>query len=375
MDVTKLQKHKEIKEKFERCHEGSRTLHKEFYRMHRHARFSPPIILVLNLVIWYLVFRYAGIKEVSIIFAILFSVGGILEGIYLRKLEYRIFTPINRLKSGLEEISKGNYNVKVENTVHSQISLLIDTFNEMAEKLQEGEKLKAEYEENRRMLIANISHDLKTPITSIQGYIEAITEGGTMPPENINKYLKIIYNNTDYINKLIDDLFLFSKLDMQKLEFQFVTVNVRSFFNDIMEEFKLEYEEGNIKFDYFDSLEEDFSFSIDRKRLHQVFMNIIGNAVKYGLEQSISIRTELYRLKDFVYIDIKDNGPGIPKDKLQHIFERFYRIDTERTKDFMSTGLGLSIAKELVEAHGGRISVSSVEGDGTCFTIMLPVVQ
>jgi signal transduction histidine kinase len=80
-------------------------------------------------------------------------------------------------------------------------------------------------------------------------------------------------------------------------------------------------------------------------------------------------------LKDFVYIDIKDNGPGIPKDKLQHIFERFYRIDTERTKDFMSTGLGLSIAKELVEAHGGRISVSSAEGDGTCFTIMLPVVQ
>lgn len=358
--------------------ERFRELHKskvEFHRLHRHVRFSPPIILVLNLLIWYLIFRYAGIKTVSIFFALLISMGGFIELFFLRKIESRILTPIDKLKNGVEEVAKGNYNVKIESDVHSEVSVLIESFNEMAKKLQESEKIKTEYEENRRTLIANISHDLKTPITSIQGYIEAITEGNTVSPENINKYLKIIYNNTAYMNKLIDDLFLFSKLDMQKLEFQFVTVAVRPFVSDLMEEFKFEFEERGIAFDYCDRLERDCSCSIDRKRLHQVFRNILGNAIKYGPEENLLIKTELYGLDDFVYIDIKDNGPGIPEDKLPHIFDRFYRIDAERTKDFMSTGLGLAIAKELVEAHGGRITVSSVENEGTCFTVMLPVAQ
>lgn len=343
--------------------------------MHRHARISPPIILILGLIIWYVVFRYPGIREVTVVFAILFSAGGLLEAFFLRKLECGILSPIEKLKKGLGEIAKGNYDVKVESCAGNQIGQLIDSFNEMAEKLQESEKLKAEYEENRRMLIANISHDLKTPITSIRGYIEAIDYADAALPENISRYLKVIGSNTEYMNRLIDDLFLFSKLDMQKLEFQFVTVDARSFFNDIMEEFKLGYEEDNVSFEYRDRLEADCSLSIDRKRIHQVLMNIICNAIKYGCGQNIRIRTELYRLKDFVHIGIRDNGPGIPEDKLAHIFDRFYRIDTERTKDFMSTGLGLSIAKELAEAHGGGITVTSVEGEGTCFTVILPVVK
>lgn len=409
MDVTKLVKCKGLKEKFRKCHEELKDHHEGFHklhtecdwqhkelhrqlelqkkcielqksklerhRMHRHIRFSPPIIIVLNLIIWYFVFKHTGLTAVAIFFAVLFSVRSFYEFFFLRKIESRILTPIDKLKTGIEEIAKGNYNVKVVSDEYNEISLLIDAFNEMAMKLQESENIQAEYEENRRALIANISHDLKTPITSIQGYIETITEENNLPPENINKYLKIIYNNTAYMNKLIDDLFLFSKLDMQKLEFQFAILDVRSFVYDLMEEFKLEYEEGKIQFDYEDKLEEDCRFNIDRKRLHQVFRNIIGNAIKYGSDQDLSIKTELYRLDDFIYIDIADNGPGIPKDKLTHIFDRFYRIDNERTKDLMSTGLGLAISKELIEAHNGRISVSSVENEGTCFTVMLPIIQ
>jgi len=366
------------RESQEECHNYFKELHKsriELHRMHRHARFSPPLILILNLLIWYLVFRYAGIKEVSIFLAILLTTGGFLEFFFLRKIERRILTPIDTLKSGIEEIAKGNYNVKVESGVHNEISLLIEAFNEMALKLQESERIKTEYEENRRALIANISHDLKTPITSIQGYIEAITEGNIVAPEDVSRYLKIVHNNTIYINKLIDDLFFFSKLDMQKMAFQFVSVNVRDFLQDLMEEFKLELEEKNINFDYHDNLRVDYHFNIDRKRLHQVFRNIIGNAEKYGPEQNLSIRAELYSLNSFVAVTIKDNGPGINEDKLPHIFERFYRIDSERTKDLMSTGLGLAIAKELVEAHGGSISVTSKENEGSCFTVMLPIKQ
>lgn len=367
------EKHKEIREKLRRWREESREHHEEFRRMHRHARLSPRFILLFNLIVWYLVFRYAGIWEVAVIFAVLFSVGGILEAFFLRKLECRIFSPIDRLKKGFEEIARGNYDVKVESCGYNEISMLMRSFNDMAGKLREGERLKAEYEENRKMIVANITHDLKTPITSIQGYIEAITEDDRMPRESVNKYLKIIHNNADYMNKLIDDLFLFSKLDMQKLEFRFSTVDARPFFNDLMEEFKLQYEEENVRFVYIDRLEENCSANIDGKRLHQVFMNIISNAVKYGTGKDVELRVELAGNQENLSITISDNGPGIPEDKLPHIFERFYRIDPERTKDLDSTGLGLPIAKELVEAHGGKITVTSVEGEGTCFTVTLPV--
>ncbi|MDP4183206.1 MAG: HAMP domain-containing sensor histidine kinase [Bacillota bacterium] len=346
----------------------------EFHKMHRHVRLSPFIILIFNLLIWYLIFKYAGIKTVSVIFATLMTLGGLFEFIFLRKIENRLLIPIDKLKNGVEEIAKGNYNVKIESNIQSEISLLIDSFNDMAQKLQESEKIKNEYEENRKNLIANISHDLKTPITSIQGYIEAITEGNAASSENINKYLKIIYNNTAYMNKLIDDLFLFSKLDMEKLEFQFVELSVKPFVSDLMEEFKIELEERNVQFEYIDNLDVECRFIIDRKRIHQVFKNIIGNALKYGPEQNLSIKAELNKKDGYARISIKDNGPGISEDKLPHIFERFYRIDTERTKDFISTGLGLAIAKELIESHKGIITASSKENEGTCFTIMIPVL-
>lgn len=371
----KMEKQNEVSKNLQRCHKESMALHAEFKRMHRHAKTSPPIILLLSFIFWYVVFRYPDIREVTVVFAIIFSMVGLLEAFFLRRLEGRILTPIDKLRKGLEEIARGNYSVKLEGCAGSHIGSLMDSFNAMAAKLHEGEKLQAEYEENRKMLIANISHDLKTPITSIRGYIEAIDEANVELPENIRRYLKVINSNTEYMNRLIDDLFLFSKLDMQKLEFQLVNVDVRSFFNDIMEEFKLGYEENNISFRYGDRLEEDCSFNIDRKRIHQVLLNIISNAIKYGEGQGMSIKTELYRQDDFICIGIWDDGPGIPEEKLEHIFDRFYRIDNERTKDLASTGLGLAIAKELVEAHGGSISVASKVGEGSCFTVSLPISQ
>ncbi|MDF2504347.1 ATP-binding protein, partial [Clostridium sp.] len=113
--------------------------------------------------------------------------------------------------------------------------------------------------------------------------------------------------------------------------------------------------------------------NIDRKRVNQIFRNIIGNAVKYGLEDKLEIKVRLYEQEEQVCIDIHNNGPSIPKDKLNHVFDRFYRIDYARTKDLMSTGLGLAIAKELVESHKGKIKVVSEEKIGTCFTVIFPI--
>jgi len=379
-------RHQEFQRKHQELHHHQRELcwhnhefqrkHREFNKYHKSLRFLRPVSIVFNLIILYLLFRWVGIRSISIFFAVFIIIKEILQFSFLWRLEKRVFKPIDRLKNGVEEIAKGNYNVEIESDVINDlgfIGLLVDSFNEMAQKLQASEKIKSEYEENRKTLVANISHDLKTPISTVQGYIEAILDGVVVSPEKVTMYLKTIYQNTVYIDKLIDDLFLFSKLDLQKLDFQFESVPVKAFMNDLMEEFKFELEEKQGNFYYLDKMKSDCPINIDRKRLYQAFRNIIGNAVKYGSNEDLTLKIELDGQDDFIDIKIEDNGPGIPEDKLPYIFDRFYRIDNERTKDLMSTGLGLAIAKELVQAHGGSITVSSIEKSGTCFTIRLPI--
>jgi signal transduction histidine kinase len=282
--------------------------------------------------------------------------------------------PIEQLKLGFDEIAQGNYTVKIDCSTPNDLGLLIFSFNEMAQKLHQGEQLQSEYEENRKTLIANISHDLKTPITAIQGYIEALLEE-KINKEDTAKYLKTIHHNTAYINKLIDDLFLFSKLDLQKLDFSYELVQIGAFMNDFMEEYKFDLEEKGICFQFDTELNQDFPVKLDGKRFHQAFNNIISNAVKHGRDTDLSIHIKMFQQNEFICLIIKDNGCGIPADKLPHIFDRFYRIDTERTKDYVCTGLGLAIAKELIEAHGGNITADSTENEGTSFTIMLPIAS
>lgn len=347
----------------------------EFHRFKRYIKYSKPAIIVFTFLVWYLLIRFSGFKAFSVLIALLFSMVAFFEFFFLRRVEARILNPIGQLKSGVTEIARGNYDVEIKSCVSNEIGQLIDSFNDMARKLKESEKIKCEYEENRKSIVANISHDLKTPMTSIQGYIEAIMDDTVISREDLSKYLKIIYSNSEYMNKLIDDLFLFSKLDMQKLDFNFTETEAVPFFNDLFEEFELEFEEKNFKFTYTNKIEENVVFNIDTKRINQIFRNVIGNAIKYRVGSSLALSVDLYVEKDFVCADVRDNGPGISEDELEHIFDRFYRVDTERTKDLLSTGLGLAIAKELIEAHGGTISASSVEGNGTCFTIRIPALR
>lgn len=354
-------------------HESHRKQFNEFNRIHKYLRWMRPTGLLISIVLILGVFKFANVEAVTMFFGAAFIIHQIFQIYITIKMEKRIMKPIEKLKDGVEQIARGNYDVKIDNNIYNEIGLLIYDFNKMAESLKNSEKMKLEYEENRKALIANISHDLKTPITSINGYIEALVDGVVTSPDKVNNYLNIIHNNTIYINNLIDDLFLFSKLDMQKLDFNFEIVKIRSFMTDLMEEFEFVLKEKNIQFKFEDKLARELEVSIDGKRIYQVIRNVIGNAIKYGRQEDAIIEVELSNNNEVIKVEIKDNGPGIPEDKLSNIFNRFYRIDTERTKDFMSTGLGLAIAKEMVEAHGGKIYASSIMGKGSTFTIELPI--
>lgn len=355
-------------------HHFHRHHHSEFQRYHRYFRYARPAGILFNIAVFYLLFTWVGFQTLGILLAVLIGIKEIVQFFMLLRFEKRILAPVEELKRGVDQIANGNYNVQIEGYIPNDLGLLIASFNEMARNLAQTEKMKAEYEDNRKALIANISHDLKTPITAIQGHIEALLDHTAEAGEAREKYLKVIYHNVAYLNKLIDDLFLFSKLDMEKLDFHFEKTRIREYLADLMEEYQLEFSDQNIKFQYSDSLDSEPDVNIDGKRLFQAINNIIRNAVKYG-PPDLSLTVTLYRSGDRLGLDIQDNGPGIPRDKLPFIFDRFYRIDTERTKDLESTGLGLAIAKELVKAHGGEIFVTTQEPGGTCFTITLPLAR
>ncbi len=353
----------------------SHKAREEFYVFHKYMIYFKFVALIVSIIITALMFVSIGIKAVTIFFAVFFAINEIANIYIYYRLERRIVKPIERLKEGVEKISTGDYSVRVENTSFNEIGILTRAFNDMAQKLEEGEKLKVEYEENRKSLIANISHDLKTPITAINGYIEFIVDGKIESREKVDGYLKTIQSNISYMNKLIDDLFLFSQLDVQKLDFTFAKTNIKLYMMDVIDEFTFILEEEKIGFKYNDGIKEDVFVNIDGKRIYRTIRNLIGNAIKYGTVDNLDIKVNLHNNNKFVFIDIIDNGPGIEKEHLNHIFERFYRIDKERTKDLLSTGLGLAIAKEIVEAHGGDIGVKSELNKGTVFTIRLPLYE
>jgi Signal transduction histidine kinase len=348
----------------------------DFNRYYAHIRLSRLFVLLFNLLLWGLLFWLiglgSGLTVIAVLFAVTTTIGSVFEIYFQLKVSERILKPVDSLKKGVQEIAHGNYNVKVETENANEIASLIKAFNEMAQKLLESEKVKRAYEENRKALVANISHDLKTPITSIQGYVEALEDGKT-PAQKVSRYLKIIQSNAGYMNRLVDDLFVFSKLDMQRLDFHFEQIHIRPFLNDMMEEFAIELEEKSVRFTYSDELAEDYIVKLDGKRVNQIMHNLISNAVKHGPgEGSMKIRVWVREINGLIEIAIADNGPGIPPESLPHIFERFYRVDAERTKNLESTGLGLAIAKELTEAHGGTIRVSSEVGGGSCFAVSIP---
>ena len=352
-----------------------RRYHKEFYRYHRMVRLSRPLIFTFYLLIIYLLFSLVGYKSIGIILAVLISIKEITQLYFFWRLDKRIFEPIKKLQVGVQEVSRGNYNMTIESDVENEIGLLIESFNEMTRKLAASEKLHKDYEENRKNLVASISHDLKTPIAAIQGYIEAILEGAADSKEKLGKYLQVIDNNTAYINRLIDDLLLFSQLDVKKLDFKFQDLEFKEYMKDLIEELRFEINERGAQLDYVVDLDNNYRVRIDGKRFYQALRNIVGNAVKYGPENGLVIKVDLTRQGDFLSLAVSDNGPGIPEDKIEYIFERFYRIDSERTKDLMSTGLGLAIARELIEAHGGRIEAVSRLGEGSRFTLYLPIIR
>ena len=238
-------------------------------------------------------------------------------------------------------------------------------------KLDESVRTQMRYDDNRKMLISSISHDLKTPITSIKGYVEGILDGVAQTPEKKENYLRTVYAKADMLDNLIDDLLLYSKLDLHQIPFHLEPTDIARYMRDCVDESAPEMAQSGIAMTLEDRLAIPYAIALDRERMRRVFTNLFDNARKYMDKSEGCIQVVLRETPQTVVVEIADNGPGIPFEDLPMIFDRFYRSDTARSAA-QGSGLGLAIAKEIVEGHGGRIWVVSQEAKGTQFMISLP---
>ena len=290
----------------------------------------------------------------------------VFAGIVLTFWVYRsILSPLNKLQEATKKIRDGNLDFTLDVDADDEIGQLCQDFEEMRIRLKENAEDKIQYDKDNKELISNISHDLKTPITAIKGYVEGILDGVASSPEKLDKYIRTIYNKSNDMDRLIDELTFYSKIDTNKIPYTFSKINVAQYFRDCVEEVGLDMEARGIELGYFNYVDEDVVIIADAEQMKRVMNNIISNSVKYLDKKKGIINIRIKDVGDFIQVEIEDNGKGIAAKDLPNIFDRFYRTDSSRNSAQGGSGIGLSIVRKIVEDHGGRIWATSKEGIGT----------
>ena len=304
-------------------------------------------------------------------FIILISVA-LVVGLWV----YRsIAVPLVKLKKATQNIKEGNLDFVLDVEGNDEFSELCQDFEEMRRRLKESTEEKNLIEKENKELISNISHDLKTPITAVKGYIEGIMDGVADTPEKMDRYVRTIYNKTNEMDHLINELTFYSKIDTNRIPYTFGKLNVEDYFADCAEEVGLELETRGIELVYANYVEKDVMVIADGEQIRRVIHNIISNAIKYMDKPKGIIQIRIKDVGDFIQIEIEDNGRGIAARDLPNIFDRFYRTDASRNSSKGGSGIGLSIVKKILEDHGGKVWATSRLGIGTIMYFVLRKYQ
>ena len=285
-----------------------------------------------------------------------------------------VATPLVKLRKATQNIKDGNLDFVLDVEGTDEFAELCRDFEEMRRRLKESAEEKLVLDKENKELISNISHDLKTPITAVKGYVEGIMDGVADTPEKMDRYVRTIYNKTVEMDHLINELTFYSKIDTNRIPYTFSKLNVEDYFSDCAEEVGLELETRGIQLCYANYVDSDVQVIADGEQIRRVIHNIISNAIKYmdrgkGMKGIIQIRVK--DVGDFVQVEIEDNGKGIAAKDLPYIFDRFYRTDVSRNSAKGGSGIGLSI----VEDHGGKVWATSREDIGTIMYFVLRKYQ
>lgn len=304
-----------------------------------------------------------------IIFTALFII--LISNLIMSVIASRTITaPIKKLSDGANEIAGGNLDYHIDYDSTNEIGTTVKSINDMTEKLKNLMQTKEEIEQSRKEMTAGIAHDLRTPLTSIKGYVEGLMDGIANTPEKQERYLNTIYSSAKDMENLLDELLTLSRFEEGKIKLEQIRIDIVQFLREYLNE-RPQDNRAVITFNP-PSHKGSLDVMLDPNRFSRVLNNIISNAIKYSStarKPRIDISLEVYDKS--VIIALKDNGIGISDENLKHIFESFYRADQARTRVQDGSGLGLAVCKEIVELHNGHIWATSKEGSGTTMMISL----
>ena len=286
-----------------------------------------------------------------------------------------IAVPLVKLKKATKNIKEGNLDFVLEVEGNDEFSQLCQDFEEMRKRLKESTEEKILMDKENKELISNISHDLKTPITAVKGYVEGIMDGVADTPEKMDRYVRTIYNKTNEMDHLINELTFYSKIDTNRIPYTFSKLNVEDYFSDCAEELGLEMETRGIELVYANYVEKGVQVIADGEQIRRVIHNIVSNAIKYMEKPRGIIQLRVKDVGDFIQVEIEDNGKGIAAKDLPYIFDRFYRTDVSRNSSKGGSGIGLSIVKKIMEDHDGKVWATSRLGIGTIMYFVLRKYQ
>jgi signal transduction histidine kinase len=295
---------------------------------------------------------------------------GIINNLFTIRLTNRILKPLGPLSEGVKQIHNNNYAYRIDYQRDDEFRPVCEAFNEMAARLETSTAQRQKEEANRRELIAGISHDLRTPLTSIKGYLEGIETGVASTPVMQKQYLSIITSKTAELEHIIEQLFLFSKLDMDEFPLNMRNVDIVSSISDIIEDTISEYAARGLDIRLAEMPDGAFVFA-DTLWLRNVIINIFENSVKYKTKEQGQIEISAVLADNFISFHFADDGPGVQTDTLSKLFDVFYRADPSRNKK--GSGLGLAISAKIIERMGGSIHAELPTG-GLAIVIKLPLL-
>ncbi|BCK00839.1 sensor histidine kinase [Anaerocolumna chitinilytica] len=296
-------------------------------------------------------------------------IGIILFMLYFLLLSRKFAIYIERIASGITDISSGNLNTRI--TIHNddEFALIADKINQMCGDIKRIIENERKSENTKNQLITSVAHDLRTPLTSIIGYLDLVQGENKITSEVKKHYVEIAYAKSKRLEKLIEDLFAYTKFSSGEVALECSDIDMVKFIEQLAEEFYPSFQENGLQYEFTTNKSSALAYG-DGNLLARAFANLIDNAIKYGRDGKsvqIDIRTDITTIT----IAVINYGKLIPEKDLDAIFERFYRLEESRSSETGGTGLGLAIVKNIIEMHGGSIKASS-DHNGTVFSVQLP---
>jgi signal transduction histidine kinase len=277
-------------------------------------------------------------------------------------LAKRINEPLEQLKRGSRAIKRGNLEFDMKCSGDDEFSQVCNDFNDMRMRLKYSKEVEEKYKNDRNILIAGISHDIRTPLTIIKGYVEGLRDGVANTEEKRKQYIDIIYNRACDMDLLVDKLFLFSKLNMGNFPFDFKTLKFPVYITDFYHRVKNEFADKGVNISYYQLCSNDLRVNIDREEFNRVLINILDNCFKYRVRDKVEVKMSLFLEKNEILLKVSDDGSGVDELEIGQIFTSFYRGDPSRSNSCAGSGLGLAISQQIIIAHGGSIYAKNDHG-------------